>query len=490
MAANYEKNLFNHNQTLTIENEKLKAKIVKIETETANKYLGIIDRLNEALETVMQKYAALEDRVAKLEAENDRLRKQINNDSGNSSKPPSSDIKPNAPNTYNSRTKTGKKSGGQARHKGNYLSRSAIEAKICNGQMQHAIIEHGTAQGNYTSKYVIDLRVNAVATEHRFYEDIIIPTAFRPDVQYGNEIKAFVATLLGHGLVATNRIVNMIASMSNGAIELSEGTLYNFMAEFNAKAKMCIETIQTKLLNDAVMYVDETVTRVQARNMYFRNYSNDKHVIYTVNKTKGKKAIEDDGILSPFVGILVHDHNTVNYSYGMGNSECNVHLIRYLKANLENTHHDWSGDMIGFLLALKRSKALAQRYGLNLFEQADIEEYRKRFDEIVIAGFAVLKNTKSQFYQKEEKRLLNRLRKYRDNHLLFATDFAVPFDNNLSERDIRMIKIKTKVSGCFRSLEGAKTFAVLMSVIKTAVKQNISPHIAVRAVFRGDCLLG
>ena len=113
LAADYGKNLFNHNQALTAENDKLKAKVAKIESETAGKYLGVIDRLNETLDAVMLKCAALEERVAKLEAENDRLRKQLGNNSDNSSNPPSTDIKPNAPNEYNGRTKTGKKSGGQ-----------------------------------------------------------------------------------------------------------------------------------------------------------------------------------------------------------------------------------------------------------------------------------------------------------------------------------------------------------------------------------------
>lgn len=130
MSTNYANDLFKHNQELTLENEKLKAKLVKIENETASKYLGIIDRLNETIETIMQKCSILEERVAKLEVENDRLRKQLNMDSNNSSNPPSTDMKPNAPNTFNGRTKTGKKSGGQTGHKGNHLSRAVVERKI------------------------------------------------------------------------------------------------------------------------------------------------------------------------------------------------------------------------------------------------------------------------------------------------------------------------------------------------------------------------
>lgn len=490
MAVNYEKNLFKHNQELIEENEKLKAKIARIETETANKYLEIIYRLEKKLDKQSEKTAFLEERIVKLEAENDRLRKQINNDSNNSSNPPSTDIKSNAPNTYNSRDKTVKKSGGQKGHKGYILSGNEVKEKIAKGLMQHKIVEHGTLSESYTSKYVLDLKVRTIAVEHRFYDDAKIPKEYRPNVQYGNEIKAVVAMLSGQGLIASNRIVDMISSLTNGAVVLSDGTVYNFLGEFDAKAKSCVEIIKTKLLNNNVLSVDETGARVKARNMFFRNYSDESRVIYTANETKGKKAIEDDNILPQFVGTLVHDHNTVNYNYGMGNAECNVHIIRYLRANSDNTRHNWSDDMIAFLLSLKRSKELAKGFGADKFELNDIEIYQKRYDEIVKEGFAVLKTTKSTFYQKEERKLLNRLKKYRDNHLLFSINFLVPFDNNLSERDLRMVKTKGKVSGCFRSLDGAKVFANLMSIIKTAIKQNISPLFALRAVFSEELCLG
>ena len=146
--------------------------------------------------------------------------------------------------------------------------------------------------------------------------------------------------------------------------------------------------------------------------------------------------------------------------------------------------------MTDFLLLLKKSKDAAIGFGAEQFEATEMEEYRKRYDKIIQTGFDVLKTTKSKFYQKEEKKLLNRLKKYRDNHLLFAANFSVPFDNNLSERDLRMLKTKTKVSGCFRSLNGAGIFAGLMSIVKTATKQNISPHLALRAVFDGVFALG
>jgi transposase-like protein len=306
---------------------------------------------------------------------------------------------------------------------------------------------------------------------------------YRAEVQYGPELKSIVATLCGQGLVSSSRIVDMLSSWTNGAVTISDGTIYNILSEFDRKASVVIGGLKTKLLNNAVLHVDETGSRVNGRNMFFRNYSDAQRVLYTVNPNKGKKAIENDDMLPQFMGTLIHDHDTVNYNYGTANGECNVHLLRYLRANTMNTHHHWSEDMIDFLLSLKKSKEVAIAFGATGFEQDDVERYRKRYDDIVIGGFEDFKNRNSQFYETEEKRLLNRLKKYRDNHLLFATDFVVPFDNNLSERDLRMVKTKGKVSGCFRSLTGAKIFANLMSVIKSAIKQKLAPHHVLRDIF-------
>ena len=262
------------------------------------------------------------------------------------------------------------------------------------------------------------------------------------------------------------------------------------MSEFQTRSAAAIGQIKTSLLNAPVMHVDETGARCDGKNMFFRNYSNEKCVLYTFNPAKGKKAIEDDGILPRYIGTLAHDHYTVNYNYGFAHAECNVHIIRYLRANSENTHNTWSDDMTSLLLSIKRSKQLAMSFGMAGFEGEDFEEYEKRYRQIIADGFRSLENTKSRTYRADEKRLLKRLKKYMDNHLLFARDFVAPFDNNLSERDIRMVKTKMKVSGCFRSLEGGRTFATLMSVVKTAIKQNRSPFSVINDLFAGVSAIG
>lgn len=489
MGGNYAKDIFKQLESALQKIDELNNKINRIESETSNKFLKIIYEKDQEIARLHSENADLKGRILKLEAEVDRLRKQLSNDSSNSSSPPSSDQKPNRANIFNNREKSNKKSGGQKNHKGQYLNKTEIRRQIDNGIMKHKIINHGNPQSDrrYTSKYIIDIKVETIAIEHRFYEDdagrINIPEEFHSAVQYGNELKTLVTTLIGQGIVASNRVVELISEMSANVINISEGSIYNWLSEFDSKVIPVIENIKNKVLNASVMNVDETGTRCEKKNMFFRNYSNDKYVLYTLNPTKGKKAIEEDGVLPVYTGTLIHDHNTVNYNYGTRNGECNVHIIRYLKANSENTQNSWSDDMIRFLTGLNQKKKLAMCSGLERFEIEDIEKHKKRYDEIIAIGFTSLDNTKSLVYRDDEKKLLSRLKKYKDNHLLFAADFAVPFDNNLSERDLRIIKTKTKVSGCFRTLVGGRRFANLMSITKSAIKQNLSPYKSIRAIF-------
>jgi len=258
MGGNYTKNMFRQLEDALLKVDELSDRVNRIEAETANKYLQIIYEKDQEIARLRAENAEQKERIAKLEAEVDRLRKQLNNDSGNSSNPPSSDIKPNAPSVHNGRTKTGKKSGGQKGHKGKHLSRASIEEKIARGQMKRRVVNHGAPIGGYTSKFVIDLKIETVAIEHRFYGDAEIPFALRPEVQYGSELKAFVVTLAGQGLVASNRIADMLSAFTDDALALSEGTIYNFLSELNVKAAAFIGNTKTKLLNNSVLYVDET----------------------------------------------------------------------------------------------------------------------------------------------------------------------------------------------------------------------------------------
>ena len=418
----YSKDIFKQLQDVLAENAVLK---------TENKRLSQI--VNDQTAQVILMTKLFEEQIIKLNEEIERLRIQINSNSSNSSLPPSKDQKPN---TFNSRQKGGR-SGGQFGHKGFCLNKADIEKKIKAGLVRHEVIQHGQGS-NYTSKYVLDIKVESVVVEHRFYDEI--PTEFRPDVQYGNNIKTFTTMLIGRGLVACNRIVELVANLSDETIKLSEGSIYNWLAEFDTKAQSEINKITTNLLNSPILQDDETGIRCGSKNMFVRNYSTEHEVLYKLNPTKGKQSIEDDNILTRFIGTTIHDHNTLNYNYGTRHGECNVHVIRYLKKNSEDTRNNWSDELISLLTSLNSARKLAMKYGLESFEKIDLESYQKKYDEILSSGFAANKNTKSNYFKKEELKLLRRLQKYKANHLLFLEDFTVPFDNNLGSGKSLRIK--------------------------------------------------
>lgn len=434
-----------------------------------------IKRLNNRIEVL-----EIENQI--LKEDNDRLRKIINNDSNNSSKPPSTDIKPNT-KIYNSREKSTKKAGGQAGHKGHNLSKRDIEEKIKTGELKHKIIKHGPKSEQYKSKYILDIEINAIAQEHRFYADANgnynIPEEFKTDVQYGTNLKTLCTTLNIEGYVALDRLEGFVKNLTHEKLTPSKGTIVNFIQECNNKSEYIIENIKQKLLNATLIHTDATVSRCNNKNQSVRDYSTNEVTLLIGTQGKSKKHIEETGILPKYKGTLIHDHETVIYNYGSKHGECNVHILRYLKGCIENTKHQWAKDMSSLLRCTNHSKKQREK-----FETSQLERISKRYDEILQKGLEENKKLKSRYYKQDEKRLLRRLQKYKENHLLFAYDFNIPFDNNLSERDLRNVKSKLKISGCFRNEKGMQNYLTLQSIIGTCRKKALNFYEIIEKIFK------
>ena len=150
----------------------------------------------------------------------------------------------------------------------------------------------------------------------------------------------------------------------------------------------------------------------------------------------------------------------------------NVHVSRYLKGCYENTNHKWALKMRAFLCSLNEYRKKLKSKNIEKLDREKIERYSKRYDEILEKGYEENKKIKKKFLRQDEQRLLNRLKKYKENHLLFIYDFTVPFDNNLSERELRHIKTKQKISGYFNSFSGAQIYSNIKSLIITLKKQG------------------
>lgn len=428
-----------------------------------------IQELKENYDKRIQK---LEEENEKLREDNDRLKKILNNNSDNSSNPPSTDIKKNIPNN---REKSDKKRGGQKGHKGSGLSKKDIEIKIANKEIEHEVINVGEPQGKFVSKYIIDIEVKTIAKEYRFYKDengkYNIPKEFKTDVQYGPELKTMCSVLNTEGVVAINRLTNFVSCISHDKINVSNGTIVNFVRELGKKTEVLVEKIKEKILNSELMYTDGTGTRCNNKNICIRNYSTEQETYLAPTMSKSKKCINETDILPKYAGNLVHDHETVIYNYGNKHIECNVHVSRYLKGCFENTGHKWALKMRSFLCSLNEYRKKLKEEGKTEFPKEQLERYLKRYDEIIEEGYEKNKTIKKKFLRQDEQKLLNRLVKYKENHTMFLCDFNVPFDNNLSERDIRHVKMKQKISGYFSNLETCKWYCNIKSVIITFKKQ-------------------
>ena len=439
----------------------------------------------QRIEVLEDKVEHLEKENQKLKDENDRLKKQINNDSNNSSKPPSSDIKKNIPNN---REKTSKKAGGQKGHKGYHLSKKIVEEKIEKGEFEREIINVGKVTEEYKSKYILDIRVKVIAKEYRFYKDengkYNIPKEFQTDVQYGEELKTMCTVLNTEGIVALDRLTNFVSCISHGTIEISKGSIVNFMNELNRKGQYILENIKEKLLNTEKMNTDGTSGRCENKNVCIRTHSTEDLTLFVPTYGKGKKHIEETGILNKFMGLLIHDHETVMYNYGTEHAECNVHILRYLKGCNENTGNKWAVKMRSLLSELNEYRKRLKGKEIEKIDKEKIERYSKRYDEIIEEGYEENKKIKSKYIRQDEQKLLNRLKKYKENHLKFLYDFNVPFDNNLAERDLRNFKIKLKVSGRFNSMEGMKVYSNIRSIIVTFKKQGKNFYEAINNIYK------
>ena len=487
----YMSDMYKQLQEIMQKCDSLSHEVKTIKRDTEKKYKAEIKKIKEEhkkeVNSLKSEIKTLREENKKLNNEVDRLKSQINKDSDNSSSPPSLDIKPNR-KIPNNRKSTNNKVGGQTGHKGYYLSKKEVVEKIRSNVFEHKIIDIGKKSDKYISKYILDIKVNVIAKEYRFYQDengkYNIPKEFKVDVQYGPEIKTLCSTLNTEGIVAINKLTDFVSSISHGKLKISNGSIVNFIKELAVKSKSIMKNFEEEILNALLIHTDATTTRCDNKNMCVRNYSTDKYTLLKATNGKSKKYIDESGILPKYVGALSHDHETLMYNYGKKHAECNVHILRYLTGNYDNTSNNWCKDLSSFLCSLNEYKKELLSKNITSISMQNLEKYSLRYDEIIKKGFEENKKITSKYYAKEERKLLNRLKKYKENHLIFIYDFSMPFDNNLSERELRHVKCKQKISGFFKSKEGLQNYLDIKSLIITCKKQCLDFYTIISNIYQ------
>jgi hypothetical protein len=440
--------------------------------------------------------------IEQLCAEVQRLKAIINKDSSNSSKPPSSDGLKQIPN---SRERSGRKAGGQKGHPGHKLRiPENLEELVNLGMAEKEIIDYTNGSRDFVSRWQIDISVKTIYREYRYNSNDPRLSEHPINISYGEDLKAMSALLSSEGIVSLNRMSDFFSGITGGLLRPSDAVLQSFNHELAEKleANGEIEKIRGALLKGTVINVDETTKSTTEReihaengasiletaknksfNAYVRNYSNETNTLYTVNAQKNDAGVERDGILPQFRGILSHDHDKKYYKYSEKHATCGTHLLRNLKGLNDLWKCPWANSMSGFISMLNEQKK--EHIERNTTPDKEwLDEISRKYDDIVAAGNSQLSNMgENDFGFEQFNAMINRLTQYKDAYLLFIRDMNAPFTNNLSERDLRSIKTKQKVSGAFRSWQGILDFAIVKSFISTIKKQGGNLFISIRNIF-------
>ena len=478
--SNYENGMFNQLQEIM---NRLDSVEKELRTEKIEHREDVI-RLNAKIDDLTQENILLRN-------DNARLRSIINNDSSNSSLPPSSDQKGGRPaNTYNSRTETKRKAGGQKGHKGTTLTKADLEEKIKSGKCRHEVCTLGSGKSSkYVTKYVIDLKAETVITEVRIYADengkFNIPVEYRSDVTYGENVKALAVSLYSEGVMANDRIAAFLNAASEDVLELSEGSIYGFCKKMAQNSTASILTLEENLLNQSTVATDATPVTVNGKQNYIRNFSTKDTVVYHAMSSKSIEALKKIDFLNNYSGMLLHDHETALYHFGTDHAECNVHIIRYLRKNTEETGNKWSEEMISLLCDMNKARKKLIKQERTGFSEEEIRKYEQKYQNIIIKGRSENKKTSHKYAKSDENTLLNRMEKYSHNHLLFLHDFSVPFENNISERDLRKAKNRQKMAGGFRKESGHEMYCSILTIIETLKRRNMGIIENIKQLFMG-----
>lgn len=433
------------------------------------------------LKAQLAEFSALKERVEELEA-------QKKKNSRNSSKPPSSDdfIKPKS-----RRKKSDKPPGGQKGHAGHTLKMvdtpdHIIICSVDNCKSCGHSLKETTASG-YERCQRFDLpELNLEVTEYQAeikrcaHCDTVNKGAFPEEVplpvQYGNNIKAFVVYCNQQQLIPYERTRELIRDIFNH--EISEGTLFNFNDAAYQALETTEETIKEKLISSTLLHLDETGIRVAGARQWLHVSSTDKLTFYAYHAKRGSGATDEIGILPRFEGTAVHDYRKSYLNYKCAHSLCNAHHLRELTGILENTGQTWCQEMIDLLLEIK-SAVDDKRPNADRLTPDEIKGFETRYNYILEKGYLdnpppfKEKGKRGRTKQSKAKNMLDRLRDHQKEVLAFMYDFTIPFDNNLAERDLRMVKVKQKISGVFRSAHGANMFCRIRGYISTARKNSV-----------------
>ncbi len=441
----------------------------------------------EQINLLKEKNKRLENRLKTLES-------KLSKNSANSSKPPSSDKhhpgkKPKK--TTSSRKKSGRKPGGQPGHKGHTLGMSSQPDECITLPVESCVNCHrrlNNVPATVEKRQVFDIPepkmwVSEYQAQVKYCQgcDCTTVACFPEHVthttQYGPRAKSLMVYMTEYQLLPYKRASEFFKTVYNQTV--SAGTLVNAVNALSNRFEQVEGEIKQLLIKATLAHADETSMMINGKRHWLHTVGTKTLTHYGLHEKRGREAMDDIGILPEFDGTLVHDHWKSYYRYAAQHGLCNAHHLRELRFIYENHAINWAKKVSDLLIEVNEHKE-ALIANKQVFTKRHLGDYHKRYDKILL-------NAKREQARKatiESTNLLKRLKNLKAEVLLFMTDMNVPFTNNLSEQDIRMMKVKQKISGCFRSDKGGESFCRIRSVVSTAIKNKKNIFELLRTAFQ------
>lgn len=451
---------------------------------------------------------SLQEQVELLTQQVAKLEKQISKNSRNSSKPPSTDgfNKPTgAKKTKSLRKKTGKKQGGQKGHKGHHLEKTKKPDYIipltpisCPCGVDHLA---DVAVSGYDIRQVFELPEPKLEVFEYQNEIKICPKCGQPvkapfpegvnaPVQYGPKFRGMLVYMQNQHFLPANRLSQMVSDLYGTSV--STATILNASARSYTNLDPFEESLVSALTNSKVVHADESGVRTVKKLYWLHSASTDLLTFYGVHEKRGTLAMNDFKILPNFTGRLIHDFWKPYLKYDCDHGLCNAHHLRELVFLIEQEEQAWAKKMFNLLLDM--NDFVGEQNEQLTDEQK--EPWLTLYHEIIAEGWEENplpkkppKKKRGRPAKTKSQNLLTRFIDFEDSVLAFLHDLDVPFTNNLAEQDIRMIKLRLKISGCFRTVKGAEHFARIRSYLSTARKQGWNVLDSITAAIKGTPFL-
>jgi transposase len=451
--------------------------------------------------------AQMQQELKRLEEQVQAVQERLKKDSHNSHLPPSSDRFQRQPKSL--RKKSGKKPGGQSGHAGSTLMVSQTPDVVVRHPVEQCVhCQQDLREVDCVQverRQVIDLPPKRVLViEHQAEQKCCpscqqissapFPENVSAPVQYGAAFAAVGVYLVQQQLLPYERACEVMQDLLGPT--MSEGTLQTLVQRCAERLEPVEAQIKAALAQAQVLHQDETGLYVAGKRHWMHVSATEQLTHYALHAKRGHQALDAIGILKDFQGVSVHDGWRSYWRYASQHALCNVHHLRELIFLDEELQQEWAGQMKELLLDMKAAVDQARAEGRQSLHPLEVQDWKTRYEALLQEGYQANPpdpppevSKKGRRKQSPARNLLDRLSMHQAAVLAFLENFAVPFDNSLAERDLRMVKVQQKVSGCFRSVVGAQAFARIRGYLSTLRKQGLPVLTALEQALVGHPVL-